>query len=48
MNSNFGILDPLDEKIKNKKERYEKLSERSLEALKRNIEEYGLLENTEE
>ena len=48
MNSNFGILDPLDEKIKNKKERYEKLSARSLEIMKKTISEYGLLDNTEE
>ncbi len=48
MNSNFGILDPLDEKIKNKRERYEKMSARSLEIMKKTINEYGLLDNTEE
>ena len=30
MNANFGILDPLDKKIRDKKLRYQKLSERSL------------------
>ena len=31
MNANFGILPPLDVKIKDKMERYSALSERSLE-----------------
>lgn len=31
MNANFGILPPLEEKIKDKKKRYEKMAERSLE-----------------
>lgn len=31
MNANFGILPPLGEKIKDKKKRYEKMAERSLE-----------------
>ena len=30
MNVNFGIIDSLDERIKNKRERYEKISERAL------------------
>jgi len=30
MNANFGVLPELDEKIKDKKERYEKLAERAL------------------
>ncbi len=34
MGAAFGIIDPLDEKIKDKKERYEKLSQRSLEYFK--------------
>lgn len=34
MNINFGIIDSLDERIKNKKERYEKISERALGVLK--------------
>ena len=42
MNINFGIIDSLDERIKNKKERYEKLSLRALETLKGIIEKYEL------
>ena len=34
MNANYGILKPLDTKIKDKKERYLQLSERSLELFK--------------
>ena len=30
MNANFGILEPLDEKIRDKKMRYQKMSERAL------------------
>ena len=30
MNANFGILKPLDEKIKDKKQRYKKLADRAL------------------
>lgn len=33
MNANFGILPELDEKIKDKKERYTMLSEKSLKEL---------------
>lgn len=33
MNINFGIIDSLDVRIKNKRERYEKISERALETL---------------
>ena len=33
MNANFGILPKLKEKIKDKKERYSKLSEKSLKEL---------------
>lgn len=33
MNANYGILSSLDEKIKDKKLRYEKLSNRALEKL---------------
>lgn len=35
MNANFGILPSLEEKIKDKKERYERLSRRALEELKK-------------
>ena len=31
MNANFGILPPLEKNIKDKKERYKKMAERSLE-----------------
>ena len=36
MNANFGILPELDEKIKDKKERYKKISDRALEKIKEN------------
>lgn len=36
MNANFGILPSLNEKIRDKKERYTKLAEISLEKLKSN------------
>ena len=39
MNANFGILTPLDRKVKGKKNRYEALSERSLKATQRLLEE---------
>lgn len=35
MNANFGILKPLDEKIRDKKERYAKLAEISLDSINR-------------
>ncbi|MDO5556629.1 MAG: methylenetetrahydrofolate--tRNA-(uracil(54)-C(5))-methyltransferase (FADH(2)-oxidizing) TrmFO [Clostridia bacterium] len=38
MNANFGILPPLNEKIKDKKLKYEKLAERSLKIFSKNIE----------
>ena len=37
MNANFGILPQLDEKIKDKKLRYEKLANRALSSLKDNM-----------
>ncbi len=39
MNANFGILTPLPERIKDKKERYKKMAERALEDLQKTIEE---------
>lgn len=33
MNANFGILKPLDEKIKDKKERYKMMANRALEEI---------------
>lgn len=35
MNANFGILEPLDEKIRDKKMRYQKMAERALNNFKR-------------
>lgn len=35
MNANFGILEPLDEKIRDKKMRYQKMSDRALNNFKR-------------
>lgn len=35
MNANFGLMPPLSERIRNKKERYEKLAERALDTLER-------------
>lgn len=35
MNANFGILPELPEKIRDKRERYEKLSERGLDIIKK-------------
>ena len=37
MNANFGILPKLDEKIKDKKERYKTLADRAIEELKNSI-----------
>ena len=37
MNANYGILPELSEKIKDKKQRYERLSERALQELKNNM-----------
>ena len=36
MNANFGILPSLDERIRDKKERYTKLAKRALEKLNSN------------
>ncbi len=40
MNANFGILPELDRKIKDKKQRYQKLSGRSLEIITRLLQKY--------
>ncbi|MBQ3222769.1 MAG: methylenetetrahydrofolate--tRNA-(uracil(54)-C(5))-methyltransferase (FADH(2)-oxidizing) TrmFO [Clostridia bacterium] len=42
MNSNFGILDRLSERVKGKRNRYEKMAEVSLAEMKRIIEENGI------
>ena len=33
MNANFGLLEPLGERVKGKRQRYEKLAERALATL---------------
>lgn len=42
MNANFGILEPLPMKVRGKKNRYEKLSERAIETMNEVIERYEL------
>ena len=42
MNANFGILDALPMRVKGKRNRYAKLSERALEALDQIIDQYEL------
>lgn len=38
MNANFGLLPPLEKKIRNKKERYEKMAERALDKIQNSTE----------
>ena len=42
MNSNFGILEPMGERVRGKRNRYERLSERAIAEMNRMIEEYQL------
>ena len=42
MNANFGLLPPLEKKVRNKKERYELVSSRALEEIDRIKREYAL------
>lgn len=42
MNANFGILDPLDRRIRAKRERYEAMSARALGDLQATIDQYGI------
>ena len=42
MNANFGILDPLPFKVKGKRNRYERLSERAIETMNEVIDTYEL------
>ncbi len=42
MNANFGILDSLNDRVRGKRNRYERLSERALEEMRRMIGEYKL------
>ena len=39
MNANFGIIEPLDYRVKNKQERYLKIAERALETVKNALQE---------
>ena len=41
MNANFGILDPLEERVRGKKFRYERMSERSVDTMKAAIARYN-------
>ena len=41
MNANFGIIKPLDEMVKDKKQRYEKYSIRSLERIGKIADEFN-------
>ncbi len=40
MNANFGILPELEEKIKDKKLRYEKMAERSIKNITKILQQY--------
>jgi methylenetetrahydrofolate--tRNA-(uracil-5-)-methyltransferase len=42
MNANFGILEPLTERVKGKRFRYEKMSERAIDILNEVIKTYEL------
>ena len=42
MNANFGILEPLDERVRGKRNRYEKLSARAIDTLNEVIRTYEL------
>ena len=42
MNANYGILDPLENRVRGKRNRYEKLSERALEELSEVKRQYEL------
>lgn len=42
MNANFGLLTPLEERVRGKRNRYEKLAERSLREMERIIREDGI------
>ncbi len=42
MNANYGVLDPLNERIRGKKFRYERMSARAIETMEEVIKEYEL------
>ena len=39
MNANFGVIDGLNERIRNKQERYNKIAMRALDTLKNQLKE---------
>lgn len=43
MNANFGLLPPLENRVRNKKQRNQMLSQRSLETMKSFISEHGIV-----
>lgn len=45
MGANFGILPPIEPKIKDKKERYRALSDRALSSLEKSVKENGNEDN---
>ena len=45
MNANFGIIKPLDEKIKDKKQKYEQMAKRSIETIKSTQYLHKILQN---
>ncbi len=42
MNANFGILEPLNERVRGKKNRYERMSQRAIDTLNEVIKQYEL------
>ena len=42
MNANFGILSPLNERVRGKKNRYERMSQRAIDTLNEVIKQYEL------
>ncbi len=44
MNVNFGIIDPLEERVRGKRNRYERLAQRALETMDKTIIDYKILE----
>ncbi len=42
MNSNFGVLEPLGERVKGKRNRYERLSERAIAEMEQTVKTYEL------
>jgi ABC-type dipeptide/oligopeptide/nickel transport system ATPase component len=42
MNSNFGVLEPLGERVKGKRNRYERLAERAVAEMEQTVKTYEL------